>query len=97
MFHKNTLFVGCLLTLLLLSGCFYHRGNEEAELSKVWELEEFFIFAGWPHEIDCPDDEAIIKWAASYIQSQFNCLVKNTDEMVGMRLEIEMLKGMDNE
>ena len=26
-----------------------------------WQLSEFFIFAGWPLEVDCPDDEGIIR------------------------------------
>ena len=48
--------------ILLLGGCFdevKHTGTGES--AKGWELEEFFIFAGWPHEVDCPDDEALIK------------------------------------
>ena len=45
--------------LLFLGGCASGRRSGESGMS--WELEEFFIFAGWPLEVDCPDDEALIK------------------------------------
>ena len=50
------------LFVFVLGGCFgevKRTGSGESE--KSWELEEFFIFAGWPLEVDCPDDEALIK------------------------------------
>lgn len=60
---KVTKIVVGFLVVLFVVGCSDER-RRSVDAAKQWELKEFFVFAGWPHEIDCPDDEAIVKAVA---------------------------------
>lgn len=44
-----------------------------------------------------PTDEAIIIWAASHLQSQRNCMIRDVDELTTLRLEVQRLKELTNE
>ena len=50
-------------------------GSEKAVTAvdqRRWELSEFLVFLGWPLEVDCPDDAALIKAAA---EADFNVIM----------------------
>jgi len=43
-----------------------------------WEMSEFVILLGWPEEVECPDDEAMIEAMA---QAGFNVVMLNEDKL----------------
>ncbi len=59
---KSILSLFVILALTLFIGCTDElKYKNSSDSSKGWKLDEFFIYAGWPLEVDCPDDEALIK------------------------------------
>lgn len=56
-----------------------------------WQLSEFFIFAGWPLEVDCPDDEGLIRELA---RAGFNVIMWDIGKLplcrkYGLRLMVD--------
>ncbi len=77
---KRIILIGFVLfAFLAAAGCNKaSKVNKSHDLTRPWQLTEFFIYAGWPLEVDCPDDEALVKALAD---AGFNVIMWDSSKL----------------